>query len=578
MAQAPILRFGVYEVDVRAGELRKHGTRIKVQQKPLALLLALVAHPGEVVTREELRRLLWADNTYVDFERSLSVAMGKLREALCDSAESPRYIETVPRRGYRFLLPVERIGAPRQMLAVLPFTQLKNDSADGFFADGLTDELITQLGRLNPRQLGVIARSSTMTYRGSEKKASEIARELGVEYLLEGSVQQQGKRVRIHVCLVHSADQTQLWADSYDRPTEDLLALQMDVATQVARALAIELLADPAAIARGSTKKMEARDKYLLGRAQWNQRTVQGVERALVYFRQAVEADLGFALAHTGVADAYSLLGYYGVLSPEEAFDTASASAETALAIDPELAEPHCSVAFIRLQRDWDWPAAEQEHQRALQLNENYAPAHHWYGIDLTQVGRFAEAGEALARAIALDPMDVATHSHIARLRYFERKSPEAIKALRKIVRADPGYGPAQYFLALALAQTGENDAAINSLQAAALLAPDHPATLSALAYVFGSAGRPFEARETRDRLAMLASRHYVSPYFVAFAAASTDHEATFEQLEKALAERAPWLLYLPYEPAFDGLREDTRFTALCRQLKARNRAKRAAR
>jgi len=575
-----VYRFALYELDTHAGELRKHGTRIKVQSKPLALLLVLLEHSGEVVTREELRARLWTADTFVDFEHSLSVAVRKLRDALCDSAEQPRYIETVPRRGYRFLMEVACVAGPgKKMLAVLPFGTLEGtqegDPAQRQFADGLTDEMITQLGRVNPRSLGVIARSSAMTYRGTTKSAAEIARELGVEYLLEGSVQRQGRRLRIRTQLVQAGDQTQLWGETYDRPTADLLGIQTEVAQELARALAVELLpGTAAAIARGGTQNSQARASYLKGRFEWSRRTVHAVARALEYFHAAVALDPHFALALNGLADAYSLLGYYGVLAPAEAFGKARAACLAALAIEPKLAEAHCSLAFATLQYDWDWANAEREHRLALELNENYAPAHHWYGIDLTQAGRFTEAEAALTRAVQLDPMDVATRAHIGRLRYFERDYKEAVRLLRHVVEGDPAYGPAHYFLGLAHAQLAEHGAALDGLRSALLLSPDHPAVLSAMAFVYARMGRPFHALELRDRLSALAAQQYVSPLFIAFAAATTDRDEAFRQLEHAVEERAPWLLYLPMEPAFDALREDVRFAAVVRKLKPKPKAK----
>ena len=230
----------------------------------------------------------------------------------------------------------------------------------------------------------------------------------------------------------------------------------------------------------------------------------------------------------------------------------------------------------MKLQYEWDWPAAEREHRLALELNENYAPAHHWYGIDLTQVGKFAEAEAALARSVQLDPMDVATRAHIGRLRYFEHDYPQAVRLLRQVVQGDPAYGPAHYFLGLTLTQLGEHAAALDELRSALLLSPDHPAVLSATAFVYAAMGRPFHALELRDRLTTLAAQQYVSPFFLAFAATTTDRDEAFRQLERAIEERAPWLLYLPMEPAFDCLRGDVRFAAVVRRLKPRSRAARA--
>lgn len=560
------LRFGPYELDERSGELRKHGTRLRLQDKPAAVLLALIERAGEVVTREELRARLWPEDTFVDFDHGLSVAVRKLRVTLCDSADQPRYIETIPRHGYRFLGSVESVAAARgrRMLAVLPFSETTPGKPAGFIAAGLTDEITTQLGRLNPQQLGVIAGASAATYRDTCKPLAQVASELGVEYLLEGSVRRLGGRVRISARLIEAADQTQLWAQIYDREGRDVFGIQVEVAEQIARALTVELLPNQQALMVRTARSSPARDLYLRGRFEWADRTAAGVQRALLQFTLAAGADPSFALSYTGLADCYALLGYYGILPPGDAFGKARAAVERALALDGELAEAHCSLAFIVLQAEWDWERAEIEHRLAIELNANYAPAHHWYGIDLTQVGRFDAAAQALERAQQLAPTDVAIAAHVGRLMYFERRYTEAARELRRALGFDPSYAPAHYFLGLCCVAAGAPEQGIEHLQTALQLAPSHPAALSGLAYAYARARRPFHALEVRDRVKRLAEERYVSPFFIAFASSGLDAgEEVLGALRQALAERSPWMLYLSIDPAFDGLREMPAFRTL---------------
>lgn len=564
------LGFGVYELDLHARELRKHGVKLKLQQKPLALLAALLEEAGEVVTREQLQQRLWPEDTFVDFDHSLSIAVHKVRLALNDTADNPRFIETLPQRGYRFIAPVRRPSEEREasgkaMIAVLPFANLDPDPKNEYFVDGMTDELISCLAGTNPQRLGVIARTSAMLYKGTEKTLAQIAQELRVQYVLEGSVRRTSRKVRISARLIQTQEQTQVWAGSYDRAMKDVLMLQAEVALQIAGALAVELIPEnKQRLNQPATANLQAYELYMKGRHHWIKRTEAGFKQALQYFYQAAESDSGYALAHAGIADCYAVFGFYGFLPPREAYEKAKLYAQRALQLDDKLSEAHSTLAFATLQYDWDWPAAERSHRRAIALNANYAPAHHWYGIDLTQMGMFHDALAELRQAETLDPFSLAVQSQIGWLFYFSRNFGRAVEQLQRTVDADPAFVLARYFLGMAHMQNKDHADAVRELTEAVEQADSHPACLAALTAALQAAGKRAEAKKKWLALEKMSHTRHVSPYYCAFALTGKgDADEIYPWLEKAMVEQSGWMLYLKIEPAFDGVRSDTRIRRL---------------
>ncbi|HEX6881206.1 MAG TPA: winged helix-turn-helix domain-containing protein, partial [Terriglobales bacterium] len=440
-------QFGPYVVEIVSGELRKHGVRLKLQDRPFNLLVALLERSGEVVTREELRQRLWPDGTFVDFDHNISSCINKLRSALNDSPRNPRFIETVGRRGYRFVgvcapgppdreflpdqapqpatassLPLRRLAfgvaavlliacsavagylaygklhpqSPkvRRMMAVLPFKNLTGDETQDYFSDGLTEEMITQLGKLNPQRLGVIGRTSVMHYKESQERLDTIGRELGVDYVLEGSVRRGAGRVRVTAQLIQVSDQTHIWAKDYDQQETDFIRMEDQISDEIAdeiqTSLAIPSSASPDA-SRG-TQDYEAYNLYLKGRYFLSKRNPQGLRQAVEYFSEAISKDSNYARAYAGLADSYSLLSSYGFEPASQGVPKARSAALRALAIDDNLAEAHTSLAWIEEQYDHDWQSAEREYHRAIELDPNYATAHQWYGELLGFQGRFDEA------------------------------------------------------------------------------------------------------------------------------------------------------------------------------------------
>src|ERR1700675_1300158 len=440
------IRFGLFELNVRSGELRKQGRKIRLQGQPVHILICLLENPGELVTREELHRRLWPADTYVNFEHGLNAAVKRLRRALNDSADNPRFVETLPRRGYRFLAPVESVRADEYVpvvaeippaksdsvseeppaaedhhrvapqwllawkklgialllvfailtvwmlrpknspspvirsLAVLPLENLSGDPAQDYFSDGMTDELITELGQIS--ELRVISRTSVMTYKGARKSLPQIARELNVEAVVEGTVLRSGEQVRITAQLIQAPADKHLWGQSYVGDVRETLALQRQVARAIAEEIRIELTPHERDVLKNvKTVNAEAYEAYLTGRYFWNKRTGDGLKRAVDYFKQAIEKDPNYAQAYTGLADSFALLGdwEYGVLAPTEAYPQAKAAATKALELDSNLGEAHISLAFSLDGFDWDFASAEREFRRGIELNPGYATVHKWF-------------------------------------------------------------------------------------------------------------------------------------------------------------------------------------------------------
>jgi TolB-like protein/DNA-binding winged helix-turn-helix (wHTH) protein len=409
---------GSFEFDPQSGELRKQGIRIRLEGQPVALLAMLLERPSELVTREDLQKKLWPSDTFVDFDQSLNAAIRRLRLALDDSAESPRYVETLARRGYRWVAPVRapaettidpghgpesnirprwgsratllalaaaiavaatfvasRLLRPpsdsgKVMLAVLPFQNLSDDAQQEYFVDGMTEEMITQLGGLDPRHLGVTARTSAMQYKGSHKDAAQVARELRVNYLLEGSVRRQGQRIRVTARLIQASDQTHVWADSYDNDLSDVLKLQSEVARAIAGHIRLQLSHQvEQRLSSAPRVNALAYEAYLQGQQAWNLRNKEGTGRSIEEFQHAIEIDPNYATAFAALARAYALSPVSGFMAASEAMPKARDAAARALALDDSLAEGHSMMGFIKAHHEYDWPAAEREFQQALKLN-----------------------------------------------------------------------------------------------------------------------------------------------------------------------------------------------------------------
>jgi TolB-like protein/Tfp pilus assembly protein PilF len=567
--------------------------------------LASLGHGyGVAGMREEAREVLdefreRSKRTYVppSYFAMIHLGLGDVDEAFewlnksCDDHEGALYYLNVdpiydPLRGdprfddllWRLGLELDRKPQPtagqrdgKIMLAVLPLENLSPNPEQEYFSDGMTEEMITQLGRLQPKKLGVIARTSAMRYKDTDKPIDWIGRELGVEYVLEGSVRRAGGRVRIAAKLVQVSDETQLWGDTYERDAADVFTVQTDVAESVAEALAVELLSDErsrAAAAKTPTTSPAAHDAYLRGRHHWNQRTEDGFRKAIEFFEQAIEHDPGYALAYAGLADCHIVLAEYGVSSAREVFPAARRAVLRALEIDDELAEAHTSLAAIRGYYDWDWEGAEREFRRALELDPGCATARQWYAEFLTQMGRHDEALAEIQRALEVDPLSLIINSVKAALFYYAGQHEEALEQARRTLELDPEFPVAHYFLGEAYEDQGRYEEAIEELKHAATLAGGGPKWRARLAYTYAVAGRESEARRILDEVTGPSPGGFVSSYTVAAVyGALGDKDEAFRWLERAVEERDVRLRWLKVEPLFPSLRADPRFDDLLRRM-----------
>jgi TolB-like protein/Tfp pilus assembly protein PilF len=561
--------FGLFEVDFRAGELRKRGLRIRLQEKPFRILAALLKRPGELVTREALRNELWPSDTFVDFDRSLNTALRKLREALGDSAENPRFVETLSRRGYRFIAPVGSPGAlgsegPKRMLAVLPFECLPGDSDKEYFVDGLTEELTCQLGQLDTKHLGVIARTSAMRYKGTKKSVREIGAELKCGYVLEGSVRQDGTSIRITAQLIEVLRETHLWSASYDRSLQDILNVQQDVARRVGTALALELL--PEQRSRAMTVNPMAHEAYLRGRYFWGQRTEVALTNAVAYFEKALSIDPQYSRAYSGIADCYNLLCWFGAMAPRESGPLAGTAAARALELDDSISEGHASLALVRFWYEWDWTGAEEEFLRAIELNPSYAAAHHWYASYLNAMGRLEEAQVRLGRARELDPLSLIISMSAADPLFYGRRFDEAIEHLLALLDHEPQFLPALFNLGRVYVQKGMYQEAVSSFEKVRYLS-GNPQAYPTLAHAYALAGQTHEARKILKQLTEPGERFPGSPLIARIHLGLGESARAIEWLRKGVEERSYWMTMLKADPIYDEIRSDPRFRGLLKQV-----------
>ncbi len=508
------VRFDVFEVDLQAGELRKQGAKIKLQEQPFQILQMLLEHPGEVVTRDELQKRIWPTDTFVDFEQGLYNAIKRLREALGDSPETPRYIETLPRRGYRFCGSLATSPRHIESIAVLPLENLSRDPEQDYFADGMTEALITSLAKIGA--LRVISRTSTMRYKKTDKTLPQIARELNVDAVVEGTVLRSGERVRISAQLVQASTDTHLWAESYERDLRDVLQLQSEIARAVARGVETKLTpSEQEQLSRTATVDPEAYEAYLKGRYYWNKRSGEAVKKGVEYFQRAIKKDPSYAPPYAALADCAGVAGFWSFASPMEGCGRAKAAALRALQIE-DSAEAHASLGWATLHYDWDFFSAEREFQRAIQLNPRYATAHQWYGHCLGAMGRFDEAFTVLKHAIQLDPFSLIVATSYAGISWLGRRWNEAIDQTRKVLDLDPNYIAGRWALARSYDCLGSYEAAIACAQDAIRLSGDNLFFITDLGHAYAAAGQREEAVRILDQLQEASKQRYVDGCFLA--------------------------------------------------------------
>jgi TolB-like protein/DNA-binding winged helix-turn-helix (wHTH) protein/cytochrome c-type biogenesis protein CcmH/NrfG len=630
-------RFGVFEVDLRRAELRKQGLKVKLHGQPFEILAMLLERPGEPVTREEIREKLWPEETFVDFEHSINTAVNRLREALGDDAERPRYIETLPRRGYRFLGPVEAVapapspevsvtaaappsreapapgktgvsakrrnwwrlamagvglvavvaalfalnvaglrdrlltavGARRgpplpkiESIAVLPLVNLSGDAEQEYFADGMTEELITNLGKISA--LRVISRTSVMHYKGTKKPLPEIARELNVDAIVEGTVRRSGNRVRVTANLLDANADRHLWAESYERDLGDVLTLQSALAQAVAREIKVAISpAESSRLAAVRSVKPEAYELYLKGRYHYYKWNPDDFRKALDYFQKAIEADPDWAPAYAGVATTCGWLWIAGALRPQEALPRFSAALKTALAIDDADPEVRYALAASAFYYRWDWEEADREFQRALALDPNLVEARFEYGWFLVSMGRFSAAVGEAQRAVERDPLSVSANLALGDVYFWAHQDDQAIAQLRRTAELEPDDYRAHEFLTGMYQQKQMYAEALAELQKVVALHGAPPEKLAGLQHAYQQSGpQGYWMWQLSD------AKRRSAPYEIALDYARLgDAGRAVAWLERAYQQHDWHMIQLKTLRAWEPVRSDPRFQNLLRRM-----------
>jgi TolB-like protein/DNA-binding winged helix-turn-helix (wHTH) protein/Tfp pilus assembly protein PilF len=644
LASSRVVRFGTFEVDLTAGELRKQGLKVRLQERPFQVLAVLLEHPGEVVTREELYRRLWPADTFVDFDVGLNTAIKKLRDALGDAADSPRFVETLPRKGYRFIAPIKNSAGepgpvmvvceaqPRreelsaiaaggsggatpsissgrrrmwmawlglacaagigalvfarhrgsspdplvgntavriQSVAVLPFDNLTGELSQDYFVDGITDALITELAQI--RALRVISRTSVAQYKASKKLLPQIARELRVDAVVEGTVRRAGDQVWITSQLVEAAADRHLWAKRYELKLREVPVLQNQVAQDIVAELRLELTAGEWArlVSPRPPGSVEAYDAYLQARYYWNKRTEDGLKRSVDLFRQAIRADPNYALAYAGLADSYNLLGRSAAaaMPAREAAAQGRAAATRALELDAGLGAAHAALGYTKYAFEWDWAGAEAEFQRAIDLSPGYATAFHWYSLYLSSMGRNALALSMIQRAQQLDPVSPNIRRMTGMQLAILGRYDEAIQESRKAIELDPSHFNTHLSLGNIYLRMGSVPEAIAEFDKAVEVSDRGLDPLAHLAYAYALAGRRAESELLLAEVERRDAAHVYSSYCAAVCTALGRRNDAFIRLEKAFETHSGALVDVRVQPAFIPLHSDPRFENLLRRM-----------
>ena len=622
----PPIRFGIFEVDLQAGELRRQGIKVKLQQQPFEVLAMLLERPGEVVTREEIQKRLWPADTFVDFDRGLNRATNRLRESLGDEADNPRFIETLPRRGYRFIAPVAKWdesryvaepvspeaaaepsnGSPHspdshgvrrgigfviaivaiallvvaawfaffrprggaiESVAVLPFSNGSSDSNAEYLSDGITESLINNLSQLP--NLRVMARSTVFRYKAKDADPQKIGNDLHVQAVLSGRLLQQGNVLIVQAELMDVKTGVQLWGGQFNRSAEDVLALQDDLSREIAEKLRLKLTGEQKQrLARRNTEDAEAYRFYLKGRYYWNKRSPEGIQKAASYFQQAIDKDPAYALAYAGLADTYVYLSFFNMVAPREAMPRAKAAAAKALEIDDHLAEAHVSLGYISYTYDWDWPAAGKHFDQALALDPVYTRAHIFYPFFLSSRGQSQEAVMVAKSALDLDPASPSLSHSLAVQFYLTRQFDQAMEQCRKTLEMDPNFAVAYAVLGQAYLAKEMNSEAAPVLEKYSALSQGSADSLALLGYSQARRGEKSQALRTIEELKATSKKSFVPAFYFALVyAALGDKDQAFMWLDKGYDERFARFAYLKLEALWDPLRSDERFNGLVRRV-----------
>jgi TolB-like protein len=567
-----VLRFDDFELNIQSGELRKHGKLLRLPPQPAKVLAVLALQAGKLVSREELKNRVWDEDTFVNFEEGLNFCIRRIRAILRDSADDPRFIETLPRRGYRFIASVEQLvpeaSGRIDSLAVLPLENLSDDPAQDYFAEGMTDELITELAKI--RGLRVISRTSIKTYRNSRKSLPEIARRLNVSAIIEGTVLRFENRVRITVQLIRARKEEHLWAQSYERELGDILKLQGELATTIANQIHIRLsAADQLRFSSAGRIDPAGYEAYFRGRFFCNKRTGETLRKAREYFEQAIAIEPGYAPAYSGLADTYFYSGYYfGKMDPAEAMPKARAAALKALELDSGSAEAHTSLGLVKFFFDWDLEGAGQEFRTALELNPNYAFAYQAHSVLLGATNRHEQSIAEARRGLEVDPLSVPVNNIVGEMLSAARQWTPAIEQYRKTAELDPSVALVHENIATALEEIGCYDDAIEEYLLARKLSGEDDGTMAEFREAYEKHGvRGFRERQLQLALERWTGWHVDTFQIACLYARLGNSSAAMAWLEKAVEARSGMLIWIKMYPDFNSVVFHAEFQRLTRRV-----------
>jgi TolB-like protein/Tfp pilus assembly protein PilF len=581
-AMAHVVRFDCFQADLDSGELRKRGVRMRLRPQSFRVLVSLIQHPGQVVTRDALQRQLWPGEVFVNFEKSLNTAVAQLRLVLGDSADHPRFIETLPKRGYRFLAAVSEpapaaknaLSRPPRLL-VLPFVNLSGDPAQEYFSDAITDEIITELASMAPEQLAVIARTTAMVYKGGHKDVACIGRELGVDYVVEGGLRHTGDEIAINVQLIQTREQTHLFARKYEAATRDIFSIQSRIAQAIAGqipAIADRVRTGATGVAHGPkklTENLTAYNEYIRGRFYMGKATVEAAATAKQHFEKAIARDPGFAPAYDGLAELYWYLGYFGYVSAREVFSAGIVHALRAIEIDNTRAETHALLGQFHKTVEYNWGEVHREMSLARQLDPNSPLVRMRYAVsELMPHGCLEEAVAELESALELDPLSFMARVWLGIMLVLRRRYERAIEESQKVLDVDPSFALANFVLAVTYRYQGRLEEALAAQRRAVKLSGGAAAMLGWLGLMLAGSGQAAEARDVLQQLHGMAVKGYVPPSSFAWIHLGLKEiDTAFEWLNRAVEECDQLMMPIKSYGFFDPIRSDPRFAALLRKM-----------
>ena len=568
------IKFGQFVLDMGRYELTRAGKPVRMERIPMDLLILLVRENGRLISREEIIERLWGKGVYFDTDNSINTAVRKIRHALGDNSGNPQYVETVLGKGYRFMgrtvvspvVEAAEVEAQRSriMLAILPFENLSGDPAQEYFSDGLSEETIMRLGKMSPHRMGVIARTSSMAYKQTNKSVAQIGRELGVDYVLEGSVRREVDRVRITVQLIRVQDQIHLWAENYDRQLPGILDIHGEIGAAIAAQVKLKLISEEERqLSRTIHRDPEAHDHYLRGRYHYARSNLLDMQKAVEHFQRATERDPGYALAYSGLADALIVLPVTGDVAAHEAFPAAKTAIAQALRLDPDSAEAHTSDATIKFWFDWDFKGAETAARLAIKLNENYLLAHLYLAHVLSNVGRHDEALAAVQQALVLDPLSLITGAMRGQFLYHAGRDSESLEQFKTTLGMESRFWVGQICLAKTYEKLGMYSEALIACDRAWEFSAGNSEALSLAGYVHAVSGDRAKAEEKIQEMLERKKERYVPPYNLALVFAGLgETETALHWLGQAFEERYVHMTFL-LDHKWDGMRSNAEFQKL---------------